>query len=485
MFRMLMTSVAAGALAMAASAQTTVTLLSTNDVDQFESFAGLSGVVAAERAAGENVLFLHAGDSLSPSVLAGLDKGDHMVDLLNLISPDFMTVGNHEFDFGPDVLENAIAKLNFPMLAGNIAKADGSTLPGTQASSMVEIDGFKIGIFGLTSPETAFKSSPGDYGFAPSIATAEALAAGLRADGADIVIALVHLNQAEDFALVSSGAADVVITGDDHNQLTYYNGKVAMMESGEQAEVVTALDLTLERDDDDVEWSPSFRILDTSNVAATADVGAKIAALNDQLDASLGEVIGTTATAMDTTRPVIRGMEATFGNLVVDAMRVATGADMALTNGGGIRAKATYAPGQALTAGDIMRELPFGNKTVVLEITGQQVIDAVENGVSGVENGAGRFPHISGFAFVADLSQPAGERVTAVTIDGMAIDPTATFTLATNDYIARGGDNYQSFAAATTVLAADDSVLMASQVIDYIRAAGEVAPMIEGRIMLK
>ena len=337
----------------------------------------------------------------------------------------------------------------------------------------------------LTSPETAFKSSPGDYGFAPSIETADALAAGLRADGADIVIALVHLNQAEDFALVSSGAADVVITGDDHNQLTYYNGKVAMMESGEQAEVVMALDLTLERDDDDVEWSPSFRILGTSDVAATADVGAKIAALNEQLDASLGEVIGTTATAMDTTRPVIRGMEATFGNLVVDAMRAATGADMALTNGGGIRAKATYAPGQALTAGDIMRELPFGNKTVVLEITGQQVIDAVENGVSGVENGAGRFPHISGFAFVADLSQPAGERVTAVTIDGMAIDPTATFTLATNDYIARGGDNYQSFAAATTVLAADDSVLMASQVIDYIRAAGEVAPMIEGRIMLK
>ena len=97
-----------------------------------------------------------------------------MVDLLNLVGPDFATVGNHEFDFGPDVLENAIANLNFPMLAGNIAKADGSTLPGTQASDMVEIDGFKIGIFGLTSPETAFKSSPGDYGFAPSIETAEA-----------------------------------------------------------------------------------------------------------------------------------------------------------------------------------------------------------------------------------------------------------------------------------------------------------------------
>ena len=96
------------------------------------SFAGLSGVVAAERAAGENVLFLHAGDSLSPSVLAGLDKGDHMVDLLNLISPDFMTVGNHEFDFGPDVLRNC---LNFPMLAGNIADTSPAWLKSTISKS--------------------------------------------------------------------------------------------------------------------------------------------------------------------------------------------------------------------------------------------------------------------------------------------------------------------------------------------------------------
>ena len=135
MIRTLLTSVAVAAMAVSASAQTTITLLSTNDVDQFESFAGLSGVLAAERAAGDNVFFMHAGDSLSPSVLAGLDKGDHIVDLLNLVKPDFMVVGNHEFDFGPEVLEAAIAGMDFPMLAGNIAKADGSTLPGTSATT--------------------------------------------------------------------------------------------------------------------------------------------------------------------------------------------------------------------------------------------------------------------------------------------------------------------------------------------------------------
>ena len=471
-------------MAVSASAQTTITLLSTNDVDQFESFAGLSGVLAAERAAGDNVFFMHAGDSLSPSVLAGLDKGDHIVDLLNLVKPDFMVVGNHEFDFGPDVLEAAIAGMDFPMLAGNIAKADGSTLPGTSATAMFEVDGFKIGVFGLTSPATAYKSSPGDYQFSASIETAEALAGELRDAGAQVVIALVHLSQSEDFALVGSGVADVVITGDDHNQLTYYNGKVAMMESGEQAEVVTALDLTLEMDDDEVEWSPSFRIISTDGVAGTAEVEAKVAQLTAELDASLSAVIGTTASAMDTTRPVIRGMEATFGNLVADAMREAMGADLALTNGGGIRAKATYSVGQELTAGDIFAELPFGNKTVLLELSGQAVIDAVENGVSCVEDGCGKFPHISGFSFTADMSQPAGSRVTSVMVGGAEIDPAGTYTLATNDFVARGGDAYTSFASANVLIDGDSSVLMASQVVDYIRAAGEVAPMVEGRITL-
>ena len=177
-------------------------------------------------------------------------------------------------------------------------------------------------------------------------------------------------------------------------------------------------------------------------------------------------------------------LEATFGNLVADAMREAMGADLALTNGGGIRAKATYSVGQELTAGDIFAELPFGNKTVLLELSGQAVIDAVENGVSCVEDGCGKFPHISGFSFTADMSQPAGSRVTSVMVGGAEIDPAGTYTLATNDFVARGGDAYTSFASANVLIDGDSSVLMASQVVDYIRAAGEVAPMVEGRITL-
>ena len=467
-----------------AQADTTLTILSTNDIDQFEAVGGLSGVVAAERAAGENVLFLHAGDSYSPSILAGFDQGAHMVDLFNMIAPDYMVLGNHEFDFGPDAMVANLANTTFPMLAGNVVTDTGANVPHTQETALVDVDGFKIGIFGLTSEDAEVKSSVGDYDITNVMDAAARHSAALQDQGAHLIVALVHLAQSEDFALVNSGLADIVISGDDHSQLTYWNGDVALVESGEQAEVVTAIDISMKIDDRDrFRWSPSFRIIDSGDFAATADVAAAIAALDASLSEELNEVIGVTATEMNTTRPVIRGREATFANLLTDAMRDAMGTDIAISNGGGIRAKAVYAPGQELTAGDILAELPFGNKTVSLAITGEQLLAAIENGFSKVEDGAGRFPHFSGMSVVVDLSAAPMQRVVSATIGSAPLDPAATYTMATNDYMAGGGDGYTVLREAQVLIEGDDAVLMASQLIDYIKAAGTVAPEIEGRIV--
>ena len=467
-----------------ASAETTLTILSTNDIDQFDAVGGLSGVVAAERAAGENVLFLHAGDSYSPSILAGFDQGAHMVELLNLVAPDYMVLGNHEFDFGPEAMVANLANTSFPMLAGNVVTETGANVPYTQETALVDVDGFIIGIYGLTSEDAEVKSSVGDYDITNVMEAAARHSADLEASGAQLIIALVHLAQSEDFALVGSGYADIVISGDDHNQLTYWNGDVALMESGEQAEVVTAIDISMKIDDRDrFRWSPSFRIIDAGAYEATPEVGEVIADLEASLSDELAEVIGVTATEMNTTRPVIRGQEATFGNLLTDALRNAMNTDIAITNGGGIRAKAIYVPGQELTAGDILAELPFGNKTVSLAITGEQLLAALENGFSQVEDGAGRYPHVSGMTVTVDLSAEPMSRVQDVTVGGAPLDLGATYTMATNDYMAGGGDGYTVLRDAVVLIDGDASVLMASQMIDYIKAAGTVAPEIEGRII--
>ena len=469
-----------------AGAETQLTILSTNDIDQFAALAGLSGVVAAERAARDQVLFLHAGDSYSPSILAGFDQGAHMVELLNLVAPDFMVLGNHEFDFGPEAMVANLANTTFPMLAGNVLTPEGETVPHTQETALIEVDGFKIGLFGLTSEDAEVKSSVGDYDITDSMAAAERHSAALREAGAQLVIAVVHLSFAEDWQLVRSGLADVIVSGDDHNQLTYFDGRVALMESGEQGEVVTALDISMQIDERDrFRWSPAFRIIDSSAYEATAEIATEIEALDASLSEELAEVIGTTSTELNTTRPVIRGQEATFGNLLSDAMRAAMGTDIGLTNGGGIRADAVYAAGQTITAGDILAELPFGNRTVSLELSGAQLLEALENGFSEVENGAGRFPHLSGMSVEVDLSAAPFSRVIAARVGEAPLDPSATYTLATNDYMAGGGDGYDVLESARVLIDGDSAVLMATQLIEYIKAAGTVSPEIEGRILMR
>ena len=181
----------------------------------------------------------------------------------------------------------------------------------------------------------------------------------------------------------------------------------------------------------------------------------------------------------------MRGAETAIGNLIADATREQVGADVAITNGGGIRGNTEYPAGTKLTRKDIFVELPFGNKTVKLEVTGEMIRQALENGFSQVENGAGRFPQVSGLTVEADLGQPAGSRVQSVMVGGKPLDKAATYTLATNDYMQGGGDGYTMFKKAKVLVDALNGTLLASVVMDYIAAKKEVNPAVEGRIKLK
>ena len=181
----------------------------------------------------------------------------------------------------------------------------------------------------------------------------------------------------------------------------------------------------------------------------------------------------------------VRGGEAAIGNLIADAMRGANGADVAITNGGGIRGDTQYPAGTKLTRKNILTELPFGNKTVMLELTGAQVKEALENGVSQIEDGAGRFPQVSGLAFTVDKSKPAGERVSDVMVNGAPLDEAASYKVATNDYMGNGGDGYSVFKGAKMLVNVESSKLMANDVMVHIRAMGEVTGTGDPRITLK
>ncbi len=469
-----------------------LTIVHFNDLDRMQESGGqggiarLAAVIEAERANNDNVLVTFAGDAISPSLMSGFDQGAHMIELLNQLDLTAMAIGNHEYDFGPEVAKQRIAEANFPMLGANNIDSDGQIIDGAQASILVEVGPYQVGIFGLTTLGTVVKSSPGPVTFRPVEEVAAEQSAALREAGADLVIALAHTDTAEDRALLRQGAVDMLLSGDDHQLRLDFSGDVLFAESGEQADWVTMIDLTL----DEVEqrgsmrftWSPSFRIMNTAHVAPDAELAAAAQVYLDQLAEELDVEIGTTATELDSRRATIRSKEAAIGNLIVDAMRAATGADVALTNGGGIRANKIYPPGTMLTRRDILSELPFGNKTVVLELTGQDIVETLENGLSRIEEGAGRFPHVAGLIVRYDAGRPAGERVLAVTRDGAPLDLDATFTMATNDYMAGGGDDYRVLTDKVRLIDAYAGTLVATQVIEYIETRGSVAPVVEGRL---
>jgi 2',3'-cyclic-nucleotide 2'-phosphodiesterase (5'-nucleotidase family) len=493
--RFCLASALLAAVALPAGAQSvTVRFVQTNDIDRMQEedgqggFARLAAVVEAERAAGPT-FFVHSGDTISPSLLSGIDKGAHVIDILNNMDVDVMVPGNHEFDFGPEIFRTRIGEAEFPIVSSNVREADGSQPANTMDELVVDVAGLKIGFYGLTTEDTRVLASPGDITFASSVDTGRAKAEALRAAGADFIVAVTHTPLAVDMILVRDGSADLVLSGHDEHLLTYYDGRTAMSESYSQAEYVVVTEVAIEKTEEegevDVSWTPNFRVVNTATVEPDPEIAALVKTYTDKLDQELQVEIGTTETPLDSRRATVRGQEAAIGNLIADATREAVGADIAIANGGGIRADKEYPAGSRLTRGDIFAELPFGNVTVKLELTGQQILEALENGFSQVREVGGRFPQISGMNVEVDLSQPPGERVVSVTVGGEPLDPNRTYTVATNDFMAGGGDGYEMFVGAKNLIDPAGAQLMATQVIDYIAARGTISPEVEGRIVIR
>ena len=477
-----------------------VTFLLTNDIYQMNEqvmsdgkarggFARLAAVVKAERVKSVPVIFAHAGDTLSPSLMSGFDRGAHIITLTNMIPPDVFVPGNHEFDFGKAVFLQRMAEAKFPLYAANLRGPDGAPLPGFKDRAIITIAGVRIGITGATYDDTARASSPEDLKFTSTVETAEAQAAQLRREGADFVVTVVHADRAQDYKLYGSPAIDLILTGHDHDLFVNFNGREAMVESSYDAHYVVAIDATIEVTERDgrreMRWWPQFRIIDTANVTPDPDVARAVAAFEAEFTREMEAPLGTTAVELDSRNATVRTREAAIGNFIADAMRATANADAAVMNGGGIRSGKVYAPGATITRRDILAEMPFNNRVVTVEIEGSELRRALENGLSRLPAASGRFPQVSGLTIEADLSRPPGNRITALKVGGAPLDDKKIYKVATNDFLARGGDGYDMFRDTKHILPADDSPLVANEVMVYLRRIGTVRTPVEGRIVLR
>ncbi|MBT3359091.1 MAG: bifunctional metallophosphatase/5'-nucleotidase [Rhodospirillales bacterium] len=473
------------------AAPTKVTFLHTNDVYEISPSGGQGGLaelmtlLRKERAAADHAITTFGGDLISPSVMSGLTKGAQMIDVFNAIGVDVAVPGNHEFDFGPEVAAKRMGESKFPWLAANVSGAAGMTDVLT-----IKAGDFTIGFFGLIAPETDVLSSPGTgIKFADVFETAEAAVKKLKAAGADVIVALTHLDIAVDRELAGVRGINLILGGHDHDPITFYEGGVLIHKSGYDAHYLGAIDVSLEwyekRGKKRLRVRPAWRMISTAGVAPDAEVKAIVDGHNAKLDAELGMVIGKTTVQLDSRRASVRTGETNFGSLIADAMMQEVGADVGLTNGGGIRGDKTYDAGTELTRKDILTELPFGNVTVKLAVSGADLLAALENGFSKVEDKAGRFPQVAGMTVVYDPKAAKGSRVVSVKVGGASLDKGKTYTVATNDYMGGGGDGYKALKKGKMLIDASAATLMATTVMNYVTAKGTVAPKIEGRVTAK
>jgi 2',3'-cyclic-nucleotide 2'-phosphodiesterase (5'-nucleotidase family) len=485
-------------LPIAALGQTTrLTFLHTNDTYEIMSVRGWSGfaqlmtLLKEQRAASAHSLTTFGGDLLSPSIMSGFHRGAQMIELMNAVGTDIAVLGNHEFDFGPDVLRQRIGESRFPWLATNVTH-NGALLEGAADYVVREIGGVKVGFFGLVTPETTRLSSPGPgIAFGPHRQAAEAAVRVLRERGADVVVALTHLNFAEDreIARTVPGIA-LILGGHDHDAMTMLEGGTLILKAGADARYLGVVDLTVARQTPPsgpptIDVTHAWRMIPVHGMVPDPEVAALVKRHTDRIDAELTVDIGVATRPLDSRRLVVREGEAAIGNLFADAVRAAVGAEAAVLNGGGIRGDRAYGAGTRLTRRDILTELPFGNSTVLLELKGSDLLEALENGVSRVEERQGRFPQVSGLRFAFDPARPPMHRIVEASVNGQPLDPARLYRVATIDFLAGGGDGYASLARGRSLVDASGGQLTAAQIVAYITARKTVDATVEGRIEVR
>jgi len=471
-----------------------LTILHLNDVYEISPKNGKGGLaevtalIKKERARARNTLLTFGGDLLSPSVMSGLTRGAQMINLFNTMGFDAAGLGNHEFDFGPDILRQRISDSKFPWVATNTLDLDGKPFGGTRRLIMRKFDDLNVGIFALLTEETQYlANTKGQVKLTDSIEAAKAAVRDLRKQGADIVIAITHLGFAEDRALARNvSGVDVIVGGHDHDAYSAYEGNTLIVKAGSDAHFLAVVDLKIEKiikkGKERIAVSPEWKFLSTSGVKPDTDMARAVKKHEDRLGKSLDQIVGKTAVELITRRGAVRTRETRFGNLIADAIRAETGADVALLNGGGIRGGRVYEAGATLTRRDILTELPFGNVAVLIRVSGRDLREALENGLSGVEEMAGRFAQVSGMKMSYDPAAAKGSRIHTVTIGGKPLNPDALYKVATSDYLGNGGDGYKALTRGEILINASGARLITTMVMDHIAKAGTIAPKIENRI---
>ncbi|ESW77490.1 5'-nucleotidase [Mesorhizobium sp. LSJC285A00] len=453
---------------------------------------------------GQNVLLLNAGDSFQGSLFYITYKGTAEEEFLNQIKPDAVTLGNHEFDDGESALVPYLDKAKFPIVSANVVPNDKSGAAGKIKPSIVlEVGGQKIGIVGAVTNDTPELASPGpNITIEDDVKSITAEVEKLKAQGVNKIIAVTHIGYRRERDVIAKiPGIDVVVGGHSHSLLSNTDPKAegpypTMVDNpdGSKVPVVQAASYSkylgefkvVFDDNGNVKEASGDPIFLDKSITPDPAVLARIKELGAPIEALKNKEVAETTEAIDGSRESCRTKECAMGNLVSDAIldRVkGQGVEIVVSNGGGLRASIDKG---TVTMGEVLTVLPFQNTLATFQISGKDLVAGLENGVSQVEDGGGRFPQVAGLKYSFDKSvAPNAGRVKSVEVmEGGAwapINPDKDYLVATNNYVRQGGDGYKVFAEKAKN-AYDYGPGLEQVVADYLAAHRPYTPKLDGRI---
>ena len=467
-----------------------LTILQINDVYEtlpVDGAGGLARVATLKKnfaAAGRTPLLVLAGDFLSPSVASSVFKGRQMIAALNAAGLDLATIGNHELDFGDDVLIERMGEANWQWIVANVIDTATNRPIGGAAPYVIRSFGhLRVGFLGLClitteiNPERLTHTRLDD-----PIATAARYVPEMRQAGADLIVAVTHLAFEDDRTLAARFPdIDLIVGGHEHFPITATENRTLISKAGSDAKFVARLDLN--RTADGV-VERFYELLQVT--AAIADDPATLAVVTDyesRLGAALQAVVGTSRVPLDAQTVRLRAGETNLGDFFADAMRDAARAELAIVNSGSIRGERVY-PAGPITRRTVIDIHPFGGVVCKVEVPGRVVVQALESGVSKLPGSAGQFPQVSGLTMRVNATAAVGSRVSDVRVGGRPIDPARLYTVAITDYMLTGGDEYTMFDGQTVLISPESGSLIADALERAITAQREIAPAVDGRIAM-
>ena len=463
------------------------------DSEEKGSYPRLAGLLNQHRAESEPTLFISGGGGLAPSAMSSLDMGAHIIDLLNTLEPVVMVAGKREFSFGEDELSLRAYEAAFPVIASNLHDPlTENNLDGISDSFLMQHLGVNTGFIAVVPPITHEEYNLQRVEVLDPVQSIITQSKQLRLAGADRVIltySCCYRDYLDYFTeldqLLHDGVIDLALGKDEHllladHQLDSMHPNHIWVTEGDQVAVV---DLNLAAAPGEtmlLEW----HAVSMNDYEPDPYVTLQVDDYHQRLELLLNEEIGQVMTSFATYQADVRTAENPLGNLLADVIRAHAGADIGLINGGFIRGERSYKAGDRLTRRDIMRELPFRDQIVLIEVSGAMLLEALENGFSQIEEIKGRFLHVSGMQVTYDSSRPVGQRVQQVTIAGQPLAVNRQYRLATREFLATGGDGFNMFMEQERLRYQGQMTrLVADILMDYVQETQQLAPAVEGRLV--